>query len=102
MSEKNGGGGGVVCGSRVADHGVETVVVVSGVFHLADGPVGLHQAVFTVDNVTITGFMLGLVVTSVAVGNRVRELVFGVGLERCIYYYCCLFIIDAKRDFSWG
>lgn len=57
------------------------MVVISGVLNLADGTVRLNQGVAAVDGATVTGLVLGLVVTSVGVSHRVCVVIFGVRLE---------------------
>lgn len=67
--------------SRAGDNCVETVVLVGGVFDLADGAVGFHQGVFALDDISVANFMLGFVVAGVVVIYSVFEFVFGVGLK---------------------
>lgn len=58
------------------------VVVIGGVSDLAEGTIGLEQRVFSLHDITIADFVLGLVVTSVGVRDWVGVVVFRVGLER--------------------
>lgn len=69
-----------VAGSR--HDGVEAVVVVGGVRDGADGTVGFHQRVGTLDDVAVADFGLGLLVAGVAVGYAVFELVLRISLEK--------------------
>lgn len=62
------------------DFGVESVVLVGGVFDSADGAIRFHKGVFTLDYVSITSFMLGFVVTGVRIFHPVFEFVFRVRL----------------------
>lgn len=64
------------------DDGVETIVGISGVVNGTDGAVGFHQGILAFDNISITGFVLGFVVTSMWVFYTVFELVFWMCLER--------------------
>ncbi|KAF9405910.1 hypothetical protein HW555_013536 [Spodoptera exigua] len=63
----------------VVYHSVETVMVVSGVFHSPDGTIGFMERVRALYDITVAGLLLGLVVAGVTVSNRVVVLVFGVG-----------------------
>jgi hypothetical protein len=56
-------------------YGVETVVLVSGVFNNTSGSVGLKQAVGAFDHVAVTGFPLALNVACVRVVNGVVEFI---------------------------
>lgn len=56
-------------------------MIVSGVFDLADGTIGLHQRVESMDSVTVAGLVLRLVVSGVGVRYGVREVIFGVSLQ---------------------
>jgi len=60
---------------------VETVVVVGGVRDFACGTVWFDQAVFTLDNVTVSLFPLVLDVTGVVVLHSVIEGVLGWRLQ---------------------
>lgn len=72
-----------VVGMPWAGHNsVETVVMVGGVFNLADGTVGFHQGVFAFDDIPVASFVLGFVVTGVGVFHPVFEFVFGVSLKK--------------------
>lgn len=53
------------------------VVIISGVFHLADGSVGLHQGIVSVDNITVAGLMLGFQIASMRVRYRILKFIFG-------------------------
>jgi hypothetical protein len=63
-------------------HGVESVVVVGGVFNGADSAVGFVEAVGALDNISVTLLVLALDVTGVVVLDSVFELILGVGLEK--------------------
>ena len=67
-----------VFGCRVADNSVESVMCVGAVLDVADGAVSFDQRVLALYYVTVAALVLGLVVTGVTVGYRVREVVFGV------------------------
>lgn len=60
---------------------VETVVVVSGVMDSSQGAIGFSHGVRSFDNVTITNFLLGFMVTSVTISNTIVKFIFGVCLE---------------------
>lgn len=76
-------------GGGVVYHGVETVVVVSGVFHGSDGTVGLHKGVGALHDVTVTDLLLLLVVTGVTVSYGVIVLVLWVRLRNKLFYLVC-------------
>lgn len=59
---------------------LESVVVVSGVVHSADGAVGLHERVLALDHISVALLVLGLDVSGVVVIDSVLELVLGVGV----------------------
>lgn len=59
---------------------LETVVIISGVVHSADGTVGLNQTVLSLDNASVTGLVLALHISGVVIGDSVFERVFGVGM----------------------
>ena len=59
------------------NNGVEATVLVGGVLDGADVTVGLDQGVFTLDDVTLANFLLGLDVAGVGVVNVVGEGVVG-------------------------
>lgn len=61
--------------SRSLYNGVETIVLVSGVFNNTGGSVGLNQAVGALDHVAVTGFPLALNVAGVRVVNGVVEFI---------------------------
>lgn len=58
------------------------VVVIGRVVDGTDGTVGFDEGVLSLHDVTIASFPLALLVTGVAVGDSVVELVAGVGLQR--------------------
>lgn len=58
------------------------VVVIGWVVDSTDGTVGFDEGVLSLYNVAIASFPLALLVTGVAVGDSVVELVAGVGLQR--------------------
>jgi hypothetical protein len=57
--------------TMLGDNGVETIDGVSGVVHDTQSAVGLHKAVLTLDEVSVTVLGLGLNVTGEAVSNSV-------------------------------
>lgn len=57
------------------------VVVVSGVLDSSDGAVGLVEGVGALHHVSVADLLLGLLVTGVCVGDRVRVLVLRVSLQ---------------------
>lgn len=61
-------------------------VLVTVVFNVSDGAIGLVQSVVTLDDITITVLMLGLDVSGVGVLYLVSELVFGVRLKYWKYF----------------
>lgn len=63
------------------NYSVETVMVISCVMDGSEGTIGLGYGVGSFDNVTITFFLLGFVVTGVSISNSVVEFVFGVRLK---------------------
>lgn len=72
------------CFTDPADDGVESVVVVSGVLDLADGAVGLVEAVGSLDHVSVSRFPLVLHVAGVLVVDSIFVVVVRVCLkERC-------------------
>lgn len=71
-----------VCSVAGSGHdSVEAIMWVSGVVDGAEGTIRVSYGVLSLDYVSITGFVLGLVVSGVGVRNSVFEFVFGVGLE---------------------
>lgn len=72
------GWGSVYRWCRVADYSVKTVVCISGVLNMADGAISFDQRVFAMYCVTVAAFVLGLIITRVTIGYRVREIVFRV------------------------
>jgi hypothetical protein len=62
-------------------HGVESVVLVDGVFHSSDGAIGFMQAVCTLDDVSVPGFPLALRVSGFVITDTVIEVVLGIGLK---------------------
>jgi hypothetical protein len=80
-------GGGGVDGVSGLDHlGVESVVGVGGVVDGADGTVGLHQTVVSLDNITVAGLGLTLLVAGVGVVDAVLEGVVGHGLQNKSFF----------------
>lgn len=65
--------------SGLVDDGIESVVVVGGVVDSANGTVGLHQRVLSLDHVAVTLLGLRLDVSGVGVLDAVVERVLGVG-----------------------
>lgn len=61
-------------------------MLVTVVFNVSDGAIGLVQSVVTLDDITITVLMLGLDVSGVGVLYLVSELVFGVRLKYWKYF----------------
>lgn len=57
---------------------LESVVVISGVVDSANGTVGLHQGVGSLDHISIASLLLGLDVSGVVVIHSVLEFVLGV------------------------
>jgi len=86
LVDGGGNNGGLVDGSGVdgvsglGHDGVESVDGVSGVVDGADGAVGLHKAVLSLDDITVAGLRLALLVTSMGVVDAVVEGVLGVGV----------------------
>lgn len=56
-------------------HRVEPVVLVSGVLHHAHGTVGFHYGVLTLHYISMTGFMLGLLVSGMGIFYAIFKLV---------------------------
>lgn len=86
--------GWVVSVSRAGDDGIESVVLIGSVIDGTDGAVRFEKLVLTFDYITITGFVLGFVVTSVWVFDSVFELVFWIRLleqKRCYTVAMALF-----------
>ncbi|EGI61102.1 Structural maintenance of chromosomes protein 6 [Acromyrmex echinatior] len=75
--DSNGGG-------FLADYGVESIDWVSSVFDDAPGAIGFQEGVATLDEVAITGLLLGLVIASQAVVHIVRIAVLWVRVEVCV------------------
>lgn len=65
-----------------SDYGVETVVVVSSVMDGSKSTIGFGYGVGTFDDVAITFFFLGFVVTGMSISNSVVEFVFWVCLKQ--------------------
>lgn len=68
-------GGGVLVDAGLVHGGVESSLGVGGVVHGAQGAVGLHQAVQSLDNATLAVLPLLLQVAGVGVVHGVLELV---------------------------
>jgi hypothetical protein len=66
-------GGGVDSVSGIGHLSVESVVGVGGVVDGAGGAIGLHQAVVSLDNITVAGLGLALLVAGVRVSHSVLE-----------------------------
>ena len=81
------GGSGVDGVSGLGHDGVESIVVISGVVDGAGGAIGLQQTVVSLDDITVAGLGLALLVTGVRVGNSVLERVVGDGLIFLQIYY---------------
>ena len=71
--------------SVLGNYSVESVDSVSGVVDNAESAVGLHKAVLSLDEVSVTVLSLGLDVTGEGVSNTVVVGVLGVGLEITIH-----------------
>lgn len=56
-------------------------MVVSSIFNLTDGTIGLQQRVLALDDIAFAGFAVGFVVASVMVFHGVRELIVSRGLK---------------------
>ncbi|GBP81515.1 hypothetical protein EVAR_63031_1 [Eumeta japonica] len=78
---------GVVRRRGMAHDGIESVVVVGGVLHLADGAIGLQQRVLAVHDVAVAGLLLRLIVAGVAVGDGVREVIFGIMKDNTYVFF---------------
>ncbi|PSN41656.1 hypothetical protein C0J52_10495, partial [Blattella germanica] len=65
----------------LVDDSVESVDGVSGVFDSADGTVGFHKAVASLDNITVTALLLALGITGKSVLDVVSEAVLGMRVE---------------------
>ena len=81
-------GGGMVSGGSSVDGvsglghlGVESVVGIGGVVDGAGGAIGLHQAVVSLDNITVAGLGLALLVAGVRVSHSIFEGIVGDGLN---------------------
>lgn len=59
---------------------VETVVLVSSVFYGTNGAVSFMKGIFTVNGVTITNFMLVVMIMGMSISNTVFKLVFWMSL----------------------
>ncbi|KAF0762611.1 Uncharacterized protein FWK35_00009348, partial [Aphis craccivora] len=82
---------GFVGWGRLLDDGVETVVVVSGVFDSAGGTVGFDQTVGSLDvTVSVSVFRLALDVVGVWVVYAVFEVVWSWGIVR--FMSVCWFV----------
>ncbi|PSN41651.1 hypothetical protein C0J52_10498 [Blattella germanica] len=65
----------------LVDDSVESVDGVSGVFDSADGTVGFHKAVASLDNIAVTALVLALGITGKSVLDVVSEAVLGMRVE---------------------
>ncbi|PSN41645.1 hypothetical protein C0J52_10500 [Blattella germanica] len=65
----------------LVDDSVESVDGVSGVFDSADGTVGFHKAVASLDNITVTALVLALGITGKSVLDVVSEAVLRMRVE---------------------
>jgi hypothetical protein len=66
--------------ARLRDDSVETAVLICRVVNCADRAIWFHEAVLSLDNVSVPDLLLALHVSSVVVVDGVLETVFGVGL----------------------
>jgi len=63
------------------DNSVESVDGISGVSDGSDGTIGLNKGVFSLDDISVTGFVLVLLVSGQSIGNGVSEVVLWMGVE---------------------
>ena len=63
------------------NHGVESVVVISGILNCADGAIRFHKRVFSLDSISIAMFALTLDVSGVSIMYPIVELVFRISLK---------------------
>lgn len=78
---------------RLMDYGIEAIVLIGGVVNCANGTIGLHQRVLSLDGVTITSLVLGLDIAGMEIINAILESIFGMrlkianGIEKCSIPY---------------
>jgi hypothetical protein len=77
-----GNGGGVDGVSGLGDDGVESVVGIGGVVDGAGGAVSLDQGVVSLDDISVAGLGLALLVAGVGISNAILERVVGDGLYK--------------------
>lgn len=73
------------------DDGLETIVLVGSVLHLANGAISVHEGVLALHYITVAYFMLRFVITGVWVFNTVFVFVFWVSLAKKKYTVICIF-----------
>jgi hypothetical protein len=78
---------GVYVVSGLGDHSVEAIVFICGVVHCAYRAIWFHEAVLSLDDVSVSLFMLALHVSGVVVVNGVLEAVLGVSLSHKKYIF---------------
>jgi hypothetical protein len=77
--------------SILVDNSVESVDGISGVLDGTTGAIGLSQRVRSLDNISVAGFLLVLVVSGQSIGDGVRVRVLRVGV-----------VVGVNGDFSNG
>ena len=68
--------------SNSLDVSIEAVVLVSFIVNFTDGAVGFVEGVIALHLVTVTFFVLGVLVAGVVVRNSIFEVVLRMGLKR--------------------
>jgi hypothetical protein len=82
-----GNGGGVDGVSGLGDDGVESVVGIGGVVDGAGGSVSLDQGVVSLDDISVAGLGLALLVAGVGISHSVLERVVRGGLSKLIFSF---------------
>jgi len=66
---------------RTVNDGVESVDGISGVGNGTDGTIGLDKGVLSLDDISVTGLVGGLLVSGEGIGNGVSVVVLWMGVE---------------------
>lgn len=68
--------------SRSDDFRVETIMVVSSVFYRTNSTIRFHERIFAFNDIPITSFVLGFMISSMSIFHTIFVLVFRMSLQR--------------------
>lgn len=99
-----------MAGWFTVNNSIETIVVIGCVFNYTVMTIGIQKAVWSMDSISITGFVLAFDISGMFIMNRVGEIVFGWSFifnlfvnwsSNCFYNWCSMVNWSSLVMLSW-